>query len=129
MNINKYAFDNSELSEIELLESIQLAEEFINEATWHNSDKFASHYSDHVLKDGEPFASNNPKFAPMSPDEYKEMAEWLTYAPAHKATYKVVYDKRDGTEKRIMDTRAPIIGFVLKHKEGDKDLLQRYIKI
>lgn len=92
-----------------------LIEEILDESTWNNSHSLENHFDRHVLKQGEKFDSNDPKFnSNMTIDDYKSEAESLTRAPAGK------HD----------DKTASVIGFKLKPiRYQDVGRSERYVKI
>ena len=58
--------------------------EYLIEATFLGNDHLQKHYSQHVLQGDEEFTNDDPKFPPMSKDEYAKKAEELTLQPARK---------------------------------------------
>ena len=117
------------LNDLQLLEHIQLLEEFISESTWYNTKQLHRHYIDHVLGEDEEFSPDNPKFVHMTEEEYRNMAEKFSELPADKATYRVFYNP-DGTIKnRVMNTRSEVIGFVLKPDVGKFQRIERKAKV
>lgn len=52
--------------------------ESLDEATFSNIPHLQKHYEGHVLKDGEQFSNDDPKFPPMTRQEYADQAEALS---------------------------------------------------
>ena len=117
------------LSNIKLLEHLQLLEEYILEATWTNVRQFQRHYDDHVLDEDEDFNPDNPKFVHMEEQDYKDMAEKFSELPADKATYRVFYNNDGTVSNRLMNTRSNVIGFILKPDVGKYQRVTRKAKI
>lgn len=116
------------LSDLQLLEHLQLLEDFINEATWYNVNRFHDHYQKHVLEEDEPFNEDDPKFKHMSEEEFREMAETFSELDANKALYKM-YKNEDGTDKPIMDLYSDVVGFMLKPEQFKQGRVPRKAKI
>ena len=117
------------LSDIELLEHLQLLEDFLLEASWTNTRQFKRHYTDHVLGEDEKFSPDNPKFKHIDETEYRKMAEDFSELPADKATYRVFYNEDGSVKNRLMNTRSNVIGFILKPDEGKFQRITRKAKI
>ena len=117
------------LSDIELLEHLQLLEDFLLEASWTNTRQFKRHYTDHVLGEDEKFSPDNPKFKHVYETEYRKMAEDFSELPADKATYKVFFNEDGSIKNRLMNTRSNVIGFILKPDEGKFQRITRKAKI
>lgn len=117
------------LPDVQLLEHLQLYEEFLLEATWTNKRQFERHYNDHVLQDGEEFSPDNPKFAQISELEYKDMAEKFSELPADKAAYRTIYNNDGSINKRLMNTRSNVIGFILTPDVNKFQRITRKAKI
>lgn len=117
------------LPDVQLLEHLQLYEEFLIEATWTNKRQFERHYNDHVLQDGEEFSPDNPKFAQISELEYKDMAEKFSELPADKAVYRTIYNNDGSINKRLMNTRSNVIGFILTPDVNKFQRITRKAKI
>ena len=117
------------LSDIQLLEHLQLYEEFLLEATWTNKRQFERHYNDHVLQDEEEFSPDNPKFAHIDELEYKDMAEKFSELPADKAVYRTIYNNDGSIDKRLMNTRSDVIGFILSPDTNKFQRITRKAKI
>ena len=81
------------LSDVELLEHLQLLEDFLLEASWTNTRQFNRHYTDHVLGEDEKFSPDNPKFKHIDETEYRKMTKDFSELPADKATYRVFYSQ------------------------------------
>ena len=98
-----------------LLEFSRLEESFLLESTWRDKGSLEFHYKEHVLKDGELFNPNVPKFSSnMTLEDYKREAEALSEEKAGK------HDDKTST----------VIGFQLKpRKESDKKKSPRFVKI
>ncbi len=60
-------------------------EEYLYEATFMNPNNLDSHYRSHVLQPGEKFDPNDPKFPPMSKEEYANYAEKLSLENAGRS--------------------------------------------
>lgn len=75
-------------------------EEYLFEATFTNPANLDRHYNQHVLKDGEEFNPDDPKFKPISKEEYARRAQELSETKAYPS------DDRDPSHT--------VIGFVLK---------------
>lgn len=118
-----------DLTDVQLLEHLQLYEEFLLEATWTNKRQFERHYNDHVLQDGEEFSPDNPKFANIDELEYKDMAEKFSELPADRAAYKTLYNDDGSVNKRLMNTRSDVIGFVLTPDVNKFQRITRKAKI
>lgn len=90
-------------------------EEFLNEVTFTNAENLNRHYNDHVLKDGEKLDPENPKFPPMTKEEYAKRAKELSEAEAGLSSDRVSH----------------IIGFKInKHaKKHNEDEPFRNVKI
>ena len=117
------------LSDMELLEHLQLLEDFLLEASWTNTRQFKRHYNDHVLDEDEEFSPDNPKFKHIDETEYRKMAEDFSELPADKATYRVFYNEDGSVKNRLMNTRSNVIGFILKPDEGKFQRITRKAKI
>lgn len=112
-----------------LLESLQLFENFLLEASWTNTNRFKTHYDSHVLKEGETFNPSDPKFVHMTEAEYRGMAEQISEMPTDSAIYKTIYDKDGNIDRRIMNTRSNAVGFRLKPDVGKFSRVPRKAKI
>lgn len=65
-------------------------EQFLNEATFLNPENLKQHYLSHVMQNkDEKFDPNDPKFPPMSMEEYMRRAEELSEEPAGKSDDRV----------------------------------------
>lgn len=117
------------LSDLKLLEHLQLLEKYILEATWTNVRQFQRHYYDHVLDTDEEFNPDNPKFVHMEEQDYKDMAEKFSELPADKATYRAFYNNDGTVSNRLMNTRSNVIGFILKPDVGKYQRVIRKAKI
>ena len=117
------------LPDVQLLEHLQLYEEFLLEATWTNKRQFERHYNDHVLQDDEEFSPDNPKFAHIDELEYKNMAKKFSELPADKATYRVFYNEDGSVKNRLMNTRSNVIGFILTPDVNKFQRITRKAKI
>ena len=129
LTVKRISRELSNLSDAQLLEHLQLYEEFLLEVAWSNAMQFKRHYDSHVLKEDEAFSPDNPKFAPMSESEYKKMAETFSELPADNATYKVFYNEDGSVKNRLMNTRSNVLGFILKPDEGKFQRITRKAKI
>lgn len=127
--MRKIAENLLRLSDKELLEHLQLLEEYILEATWTNVRQFQRHYNDHVLDEDEDFNPDNPKFVHMEEQDYKDMAEKFSELTADKSTYRVFYNNDGTVSNRLMNTRSNVIGFILKPDVGKYQRVMRKAKI
>ena len=112
---NNISNDDDNASSPLLLEELFSSLFIIDESTWNNGNQIEKHYHKHVLRDGEKFNPDDPKFSSnMTIEDYKKEAERLSEAKA---------GMRD-------DKTSPIIGFELKPRnENDVHKSPRLVKI
>ena len=109
-------------------------EQLLFEATWRNQANLQRHFEKQVLKDGETFNPDDPKFASsMTLDDYKEEAEKLSTAKADSSVYKVYTHDLDGKEfsepRRSPNLASDVIGWELLPQPGREGRMPRKIKV
>ena len=109
-------------------------EELLTEATWKNAWSLEDHFKMHVLKEGEVFDPQNPKFAfNMTLEDYKNEAEKLSEAKADKSVYAVYKQDLKGNKYknplRSPNTVSNIIGWELEPQEKRAGRSPRKIKV
>lgn len=119
----------NDLDDFSILENVQIIENYLTEASWRNKNQFENHYKDHVLSDGEEFDPSNPKFVNMPQSEYVDMAETISNFPANRAVYKTIYNDDGTVQRRIMNDRSNVIGFILKPDSNKYKRVKRKAKI
>lgn len=122
------------LEEADSISSQVLQEECLIEATWRNPLNLNRHYEKQVLKEGEKFNPDDPKFASnMTLEDYKEEAEKLSNAKADKSVYQTYMYKPEGSEEEIqrrsINLVSDVIGWVVEPQEGRVGRLPRRIKV
>ena len=111
-----------------------IKEELLLEATWRNQANLQRHFEKQVLKDGEKFNPDDPKFAPnMTIDDYRQEAEKLSTAKADKSVYKIYEQDIEGNKydvpKRSPNLASNIIGWELLPQPGREGRMPRKIKV
>lgn len=91
---------------IEKFGRLSKSSKILDEATFSGANHLNMHWKSHVLQDGEEFDFNNPKFPPMTEEEYAKSAEKLSLAKASIVE----------TEEDLKNARG-IIGWVSSRPE------------
>lgn len=86
----------------------KLYEEYLEEATFSNPVQLTRHYNNHVLKPGEEFDDDDPKFPTMSLSEYYDAAEKCSLEPVDNVNVfgYVVYNENAPYNMRWRNPRV-----------------------
>ena len=109
-------------------------EELLFEATWRNQANLQRHFEKQVMKEGEKFNPDDPKFASnMTLDDYKAEAEKLSIAEADKSVYQTYTHDLEGNEfttpRRSPNLASNVIGWELLPQPGREGRMPRKIKV